>query len=342
MRRLAPADTLTLFSSSWQDRLARDVVPGAKVVDARVPVSLLNASWHRLGWPPVELFAGGIDVAQSLHPLLMPTRQAAEAITIHDLDFLDHPERTEREIRRDYPALVRAHALRADLVVANSQFTASEIERRLGVARDRLVVCSPGAPAWAPRPTSAPQGPVLFMGTLEPRKNVGLLLKAYARLLADNPTAPELWLAGRATDAAEPWLREMAKAPLAGHVRHLGYVDAHRRYDLYAGASMLVMPSHLEGFGLPVLEAMTVGVPVIVSRRGALPEVVGDAGQIIDPDAPDELTAAMQRYLAHPEKAAVASARGLRRAQAFSWEASAAALREAYEGAVARRKARAR
>src|SRR5436190_19499867 len=111
------------------------------------------------------------------------------------------------------------------------------------------------------------------MGTLEPRKNVGTLLKAYAALLAQVPAAPPLWLAGGATDAAAEWLRSIAEPPLAGRVQHLGYIDSDRRYDLYAQASMLVLPSHLEGFGIPVLEAMTVGVPVIVSNRGALPEV---------------------------------------------------------------------
>ena len=332
--------TVMLFSSSWKDRLAAGAVGGAAVVDARVPVRLLNAAWHRLEWPPIERFAGPVDVAQSLHPLLMPARSAAQVVTIHDLDFLDHPERTRGEIRRDYPALAPAHARRADLVVTVSQFTASEIERRLGVARDRIVVCAPGAPAWTPRAAAAPGGPILFMGTLEPRKNVGTLIEAYARLLEQQPDAPPLWLAGGATAAAEPWLQAIARPPLAGHVRHLGYIASDRRYDLYAQASMLVLPSHLEGFGMPVLEAMTIGVPVIVSRRGALPEVAGGAGQVIDPESADDLAAAMQAFLTHPDRAAAAVELGLLRAKQFSWDASAATLRRAYDAAVARRRTR--
>lgn len=339
-RRLTPDDSLTLFSSSWKDRFAPGTIPGAHVVDARVPVRILNAAWHRLEWPPVERFAGPIDVAHSLHPLLMPARSAAQAITIHDLDFLEHPERTSREIRRDYPVLAPAHAQRADLVATVSQFTASEIERRLGVARDRIVICSPGAPAWTARPAPVPRGPILFMGTLEPRKNVGMLIDAYGRLLARDPDAPPLWLAGGATAAAEPWLQQIAHPPFAARVKHLGYIDSDRRYDLYAQASMLVLPSHLEGFGMPVLEAMTIGVPVIVSSRGALPEVAGGAGQVIDADSPDDLASAMHRYLRHPEEAAAAAERGRRRAQDFSWDASAAALRAAYDAAVTRRRAR--
>jgi len=168
------------------------------------------------------------------------------------------------------------------------------------------------------------------MGTLEPRKNVGVLLQAYAALRETMPDAPPLWLAGGATTAAAPWLRAIAEPPLAGHVEHLGYVASERRYDLYAQASMLVLPSHLEGFGMTVLEAMTVGVPAIVSRRGALPEVAGDAAQIIEPDDVRGLAAAMQRYLQDPATAAQATERGFARAREYSWDGSAQTLLAAY------------
>lgn len=329
-RRLSPADTLTLFSSSWKDRLDAGRVPGASVVDVRVPVRVLNTAWHRLGWPPVERFAGPVDVAHSFHPLLMPASRAKQVVTVHDLDFLDHPERTRGEIRRDYGALAPRHARKAAAVVTVSNFTAGEVERRLAVARDRIVVCAPGAPRWPRRPAAAPAGPILFMGTLEPRKNVGTLLAAYAALLAQVPDAPPLWLAGGLTAAAAPWLRAMAEPPLAGRVEHLGYIPSDRRYDLYARASMLVLPSHLEGFGLPVLEAMTVGVPVVVSNRGALPEVAGDAGLIVDAEDANGLAAAMKRYLLEPETARAAVERGLARSAAYSWDASAATLLARY------------
>ncbi len=328
-RRLGPGDQLVLFSSSWKDRLGSGVPPGRRV-DVRIPVRVLNTLWHRAGGPAVERFAGAIDVAHAFHPLLIPTRRAARIVTIHDLDFLDHPERTRREIRRDYPSLAATHAQRADAVVAVSAFTAGEVERRLGVPRDRIVVAGSGAPAWTPRPAPAPSGPILFMGTLEPRKNVGTLLDAYARLLQVLPGAPELWLAGGATDAAAPWLRAIGEPPLAGRVKHLGYVESHRRYDLYAQASMLVLPSHLEGFGIPALEAMTVGVPVIVSNRGALPEVTGGAAQVVEPDDAAGIAEAMRRYLVDAGAAPAAIELGLARARHYSWDASAATLVDLY------------
>jgi glycosyltransferase involved in cell wall biosynthesis len=334
-RRLGPSDVLTLFSSSWKDRLAEDRVPGARIVDAKVPVRLLNFAWHRLGWPPVERFSGPIDIAHSSHPLLMPARNARQVITIYDLDFLDHPERTRAEIRRDYARLAPRHAPEAAAVITISRHTAGEIARRLGVPPDRIVICSPGAPAWAPRAAPAPRGPILFVGTLEPRKNLGVLLGAYAKLRQIDPSAPPLWLAGGVTEASTPWLRAIGEPPLAGHVTHLGYIGSETRYGLYTQASMLVLPSHMEGFGMTVLEAMTVGVPAIVSRRGALPEVAGDAAQLIEPDDVEGLAAAMQRYLDDPAAAAAASARGLRRAAQYSWDVSARTLLDTYTRVLA-------
>jgi alpha-1,3-rhamnosyl/mannosyltransferase len=140
-----------------------------------------------------------------------------------------------------------------------------------------------------------------------------------------------LWLAGGAGDGAADCLRAIEQPPLAGKVCHLGYVPADRRHDLYVQASMLVLPSHLEGFGIPVLEAMAAGVPVIVSTAGALPEVLGDAGPAIPPDDVAGFAAAMERYLLEPAAAAAAVERGIARAQQYSWDATARAVYAVYK-----------
>lgn len=338
-----PPIDLTLFSSSWKDRFSPGPeLSGASIVDERVPVGLLNLAWHRLGWPPVEAFAPGrFDVVHSMHPLRMPTRDAAQVITIYDLNFLAHPERTRAEIRRDYPSLVADHARRADQVVVISQFTADQVHQRLGVPFDRISICVPGAPPWTPRIGPPPSGGyVLFFGTLEPRKNLGVLLDAYERLARRGARVPPLVLAGKATADSGPWLDRIARAPLAGIVRHIGYVDPALRRSVYEGALMLVQPSFEEGFGLPVLEAMTAGVPVIVTRRGALPEVVGAEGAFMEPDDPDRLAAMIERLAADPEAAAAATARGIERARSFSWATAAHATLNAYRAAIAHRERR--
>jgi glycosyltransferase involved in cell wall biosynthesis len=339
-RRLPLNDTLTLFSSSWKDRLAPDAIPGLPIVDARVPVKLLNLAWHRLEWPAVETLAGEADVAHSMHPLLIPSRRAAQVITIHDLYFLENPEHTSAEIRRDYPALAAGHARRADRVITVSEHTAAEIRSRFGVPPEAITLCPPGAPDWTPLPRRNAAGPILFMGTLEPRKNVGALVRAYGELLARNPDAPPLVLAGRVAPACEAILNDLQRPPLAGHARHIGYVNPEDRERLYREASMLVLPSLKEGFGIPVLEAMTLGLPVIVSNRGALPEVAGDAGLQIDPTDPGAIASAMECLFRDADLAARRGAAGIARARRFSWDASAARLIDAYASAVERRRSR--
>jgi glycosyltransferase involved in cell wall biosynthesis len=338
-RRLDPADALVLFSSSWKDRLTPDVIPGLQVVDARVPVTFLNLAWHRLEWPPVETFAGEVDVVHSMHPLLLPARRAAQVVTIHDLYFLDAPENTASEIRRDYPVLAGSHAQRADAVVTVSEYTAGRVRTRLGVPPERIAVCSNGAPSWEPVEERAERGHVLFMGTIEPRKNVATLLRAYEALLALRPDAPELVLAGGVAPACQPLLAELARPPLAGRVRQVGYVTGSQREELYRRASLVVMPSFDEGFGLPALEALSIGIPVIVSSRGALPEVVGEAGTVVDPEDVAGWASAMDRILGDAALARDFAVKGIARARAFSWDASAARLMGVYRQAVERRRA---
>ena len=341
---------LSLFSSSWKDRLdASPELAGARTIDRRIPVRLLNLAWHRLEWPPVEWLGGGrFEVAHSSHPLLLPSKTAAQVVTIHDLNFVAHPERTRAEIRRDYPRLARDHANRADRVIVSSTFAAGEVAHVLGVPAERIAVCPAGAPGWSPRATAPRDGYLLFFGTLEPRKNVGGLLDAYERLVgrpfrgASITNIPELVLAGRATAEARPWLERIERPPLKGRVRHIGYVESANRQALYEGARLLVHPSFEEGFGLTVLEAMSLGVPVVAARRGSLPEVVGDAGPLVDPDNPDDIANAIAQLLADDAYAAACAGRGLVRARAFSWETTAHKVLDVYRQAIAHRAERGR
>lgn len=335
-------DQLAILTTSWKDRPAADLsaeLPGVEIIDRRIPVRAITWSWNRLGWPPIEWFAGPADVVHAQSPLIIPARDAARVITIHDLDFLNHPERTHAEMQRDYPSLVRKHATRADQVVVSSQYTAREVVRQLGLPRHRLTVCSPGAPRWASevakqRAGSDAGSTILFVGTLEPRKNVSGLLDAYEQLLARRPDAPTLVIAGRVPDTARALVARIERPPLAGSVEMRGYVALDERPALYRQARVLVLPSFEEGFGLPVLEAMASGVPVVISDRGSLPEVAGDAAIPIPPENVDALSAEIERLLDR-DAARQAISRGLVQASRYSWESCAAAALDAYREAIA-------
>ena len=336
-------DTVAAFTSSWRDRPQAGTAErlGARVIDCRVPVRVLNLLWHRLQWPPVETLAGPIDVVHAAHPLMIPSRRAARVVTVHDLYFLDHPERTSAEIRRDYPALTATHARAADAVITPSQYTKDLVVSRLGVPAERVYACPFGAPAWrtlGQQPNTPVNGYFLFVGTLVARKNVSTLLDAYARLRALRPVTPRLVIAGAATPDAAAWLQRLEQDPLSGHVDHIGYVSEAEREHLYAGALALVMPSFDEGFGVPALEAMAAGIPVIASNRGSLPEVIGDAGTLLDPMDVDGFAAAMDRAASDRVWATDRGAAGLTRAASFTWRTTALRLRQAYMDAVARRR----
>ena len=341
----AAGDEVAVFTSSWKDRPAAGLSSelGARVVDRRIPVRLLNYAWHRQEWPPIETLGITTDVVHAAHPLLIPSRYAAQVVTVHDLFFLTEPQSTRAEVRRDYAGLAARHVRRADAVVANSRYTASLVESTFGVPEARTFVCSPGPPSWntlGRAPNLPPEGYVLFVGTLEARKNVGALLDAYALLIERDARTPPLVLVGRATPDAAAWLERVSQPPLAGRVRHLGYVPDADRESTYAGARLLVMPSRDEGFGIPVLEAMSAGVPVVAASRGALPEVLGDAGTLADPDDAEALAAAMHRMLTDDPFATECARRGLARAREFSSDRAALTLRAAYEAALSNRRDR--
>jgi glycosyltransferase involved in cell wall biosynthesis len=340
-RRLEGADRLLLFTSSWADRPSATLADGwprTDVIDRRWPVRPLTFGWNRLSWPPIERLTAPVDIVHSSAPLLIPARDALQVVTVHDLDFLTHPERTSGEMQRDYPALVRAHTARAALIVVNSEDTSRSVQQVLGVPKDRIVLCRPGVPSWI-GPTVAqtpPQGGyVLFVGTLEPRKNLGVLLDAWERLSATNAPLPRLRVVGGVRPGGEEWVKRMSEPPLAGRVDYVGYVGAGDRRALYEGARLLVLPSFHEGFGLPVLEAMAFGLPVITSDRGALPEVAGDAGVTVDAEDAAALAAAIAAVVGDPTRAARMSQRSVERAAIFTWDIAANALYEAYRRLMA-------
>jgi glycosyltransferase involved in cell wall biosynthesis len=348
----AGADEVSILTTSWKDRPSPGLsaaLGGVRVVDWRLPVRSVTWAWHHLGWPPVEWLAGPADVVHAQSPLLIPARDAAQVVTIHDLDFLHHPERAAAEMRRDFPRLVRDHVRRADHVVVSSRYAAREVVGHLNLPVDKVTVCSPGAAAWAlavgrereKAKSQVQAGSILFVGTIEPRKNVPRLLEAYATLRARRTDVPPLVLAGQVREGAQGELQRLQAEPLSTSVSVLGYVTEAKRRELFRDARMLVLPSLEEGFGLPVLEAMASGVPVVISNRGALPEVAGNAATPVDPLNIGALATAMERLL-DPSAAHEAIDRGRHRAAEYSWDACAESARSAYRAAIAARARRTR
>lgn len=334
-----PEESYTVFSASWKDRLGAAQVPeGVAIVDRKIPVRLLDWTWHRWRWPALERFVGAADVAHSPSPMLMPARGARTVVTVHDCYFIRHPEDVFGPVRRDYVPLARGAAQAADAVVVNSESTAAEVEELMGVSRDKICVTPLGVarhffdPVATDREILERAGIdrpfLLFVGRRERRKDLATLLAAFDELCTD-PGDLQLVLVG---PDAPGWDETWAEASETArhHVRILPYQEAARLASLYAAASVLVMPSRWEGFGLPGLEAMACGTPVVAHKVGALPAVLGDAACFAAAGDPSALAHECRLLLHDTDRVHRTRQVGRRHAAGFTWAETARRTHELY------------
>lgn len=310
--------------------------PSIPMRSFRLPRSALYESWHRFRRPSITSLVGSVDVIHATG-MAVPPPTAPLVVTVHDLAFLRDPGQfTARGVRFFHRAIELARR-DATLVNCPSQATIDEcIEHGFDPARLRLL-------PWSIRPVAVGadrielvrrelgiDGPmVLWAGTIEPRKNLPTLLAAFARI--GDPSAT-LVLAG-----PTGWNEDLSTqlVALGDRVRSVGFLPADELRALYAAADVFCFPSRQEGFGLPVLEAMAQGTPVITSSGTATAEVAGDAGVLIDPGDPDALLAALDALLADPERRARLGEAGRRRVlEHFEPHRHAAALESLYRDAV--------
>ena len=294
-------------------------------------VSLWTPSHHRLEQVALRLEISrlGLDVLHS--PDFIPPfrRNCKSIITIHDLAFLLYPHFLTKESARYYGQIDQA-VKRTDHIIAVSESTRQDIIRLLGVPEHKITVIYESAnPIYRPvndqealeqtkRKHHITGDFILFVSTIEPRKNLPTLLKAYRQLLDSYKDNVRLAVVGRRGWLSEEVFALLEELKLTNDVLFLGRVSVEDLLHLYNAAQLLVQPSFYEGFGLPPLEAMACGTPVVVSNVSSLPEVVGDAALLVDPDDVSELAVAIWRVLTDEALRADLIAKGLKRAQCFS------------------------
>jgi glycosyltransferase involved in cell wall biosynthesis len=292
----------------------------------RLPFShALRTVWSAAGRPAAERLLGAFEVLHFSDWMYPPQRRGVRATTIHDLVPLRHPEWVTPRTRAMHTRKYRNAAATCDLVFVNSEYTGRDVTETLGVPAERVHVAHP-----APKEAFRAEGPAADLGepylltvaTLEPRKNLQTLVEAH-RLLGGEPL---LAVAGGEGWGDQPELDDP-------RIRRLGFVSDEELARLYRGAAAAVYPSRFEGFGIPVLEAMASGCPVVVSAHPSLDEASGDAAVRADPDDPASLAAAIEDVLGRrPELAA----KGVAHASTFSWRAVGETFLRRYEEALAR------
>ena len=292
-----------------------------------------------------EIWPSRLDLLHS--PDFIPPQAGyrRSLITVHDLTFLIYPEFLTPDSRHYYNDQIRWAVRHSSAIAADSQATKADLVRLLDVAAEKVTVIPLGLePIFTPAPldsqqsAGAPpvdrhgltQGYVLFVGTFEPRKNVGGLLTAYARLRQEWQDAPQLVLAGRRGWLFESTLRQMNELKLGGHVQVLGDVEEQELPGLYRRAGLFILPSFYEGFGFTVLEAMGCGIPAVIANRASLPEIAGDAALAVDPDDVEAIADALYRGLTDSTLRQSLIGKGLARATQFTWQNTARATLDLY------------
>lgn len=254
------------------------------------------------------------DLFHGLNQRLPKKRFQKQVATFHDLFVLTGDYSTP-EFRARFAQQARDAAAGADLIIAVSAFTAAQVEQHLHVPASRIRVIHHGV-TRREIPDLPREKMVLCVGAIQRRKNQATLVRAFGEMSEDWT----LVLAGAQGFAARETLEAVAASPAAKRIQITGYLSDEQLGEYYARASIFVFPSLDEGFGMPVLEAMAAGIPVIASSTSAMPEVCGDAAEFVDPRNQDHLAAALVQLAADDSWRAELIKRGLRRAEQFRWE----------------------
>lgn len=327
--RVSPAVRYTAFGGNsarayagWDVRFAR---PLGRSAAARI-------LWEQIALPR-EARQAGVDLLHSpvyAGPLLAACPQI---VTLHDLSFYLFPHLFPPARRAYLQRITRATTRRAAAIIAVSESTARDAVEILGVSRDRVHVIPNGVNPELRPPSDAqvvalkaryelPDRYVLYLGTLEPRKNLPTLIEAYS-IAKRSGIEHTLVIAGGKGWYDEPIYEAVRAAGVVQHVILTGYVPSEHLAALYGAADLFVYPSLYEGFGLPPLEAMACGTPVLVSNVSAMPEVVGNAGVTVNPREPEQIAEAMVALLRDEGRLQTLAVAGRERAAQYSWEKTA-------------------
>lgn len=329
-----------LFFNAWKSGLPDfrwlDGFPNVRLKKFRFPNKLLNLTLWYFGYPKLDRLVGGTDIffVPNLN-FVAVSGKTKLVVTAHDLSFEIFPETFSR-YTRIWHFLINFRRLlrRADAVIAVSQSTRDDLVRYYGLTPKKITTIHNGlSPRFVTMSRNDPQllavkekyrlpyQFILYLGTFEPRKNILALLRAYETLVETNPRAGKyaLVLAGSPGWKSAPLFEAIQASPARKNIHLPGFIADVDKPALYNLASLFVYPSLYEGFGFPPLESLASGTPVVVSHSSSLPEVIGEAGIMVDPYRPDELRLALEALMTDRALREKIASRAALQAQKFSW-----------------------
>jgi len=311
----------------------------------RLPGRVMDFVWERWQLLPAEFFLGAIDVLHVPYEFLPRVRSAKTVVTVHDVTFLKHPEYLDPFFVKLHTKRINRIVERADCIITDSENTKKELVDFTGADEKRVRVIMLGVDKkFHPVPDKSMVSKVtarygindeyvLFVGSADEDKNLVRLISAFAAIRSDYPDL-QMVLAGGLNWGYERLMKRLVEMRIDKGVVCVGFVDDVDLPFLYSGARMLAIPSIHEGFGLPAVEAMACGTPVLCSNVSSLPEIVGDSGIQVDPYSTDAVEQGLRRLLGNDDLVEACVAKGLERARMFTWENTARQVVSVYKDLV--------
>ncbi|HWD53654.1 MAG TPA: glycosyltransferase family 1 protein [Acidimicrobiales bacterium] len=337
-----PELSVSAYAVTWRrnDELRRLVPAGVPLARRPMPARPLQAIWGRYDTPPLEWFIGQVDIVHGTNSESHPTAKAAEVVTVHDLTPLRFPK-LRNPAAADYADLIARALRRGAWIHTDSEFVASEVIESFGVDPGRVRTVAPGVPSLPVVSGDAareivgkllepePERFILSIGTSEPRKDLPSLVRAFDAVASKDPGIA-LVLAGQRGWGEADLSAAISAARARERIFRTGWIDEVTLTALLHRASLLAYPSIYEGFGFPPLQAMAVGVPVVATSAGSLPEVLGEAAWLVEPDDEQGLIEGIAHVLDDESVTARLKAAGFERVSKFSWSLFAVELSRFY------------
>jgi glycosyltransferase involved in cell wall biosynthesis len=337
---------VTLFINDFRNSIMTDDIsyPATTNQFCRIP-RRFTALWWKFGWPPIDFYLTQTDIYHSLHIQIPPTKKIKTILTVHDCRFLALPNLYLQQEVENYKNQMAISLARADMVTTVSEFTRKEILNYFSFPEDRIRVIQNGFNSWVGENcgqenentfiemNNIPQAYLLYIGSLDPRKNLQRLIETIARCKKETPDFPDLAIAGI---SQQQWnsssLAISAKElSLTDHIHLCGVVEKSILHRLIRNAIALCYPSLYEGFGFPPLEAMSLGVPVLAGNRSSIPEVTGRAACLVDPLSIDEIAQGLNRLIFDSSFRQHLSESGYEQVKKFSWRQAATEYTDLYK-----------
>jgi glycosyltransferase involved in cell wall biosynthesis len=336
-----PTLDIEAFAVTWRGRrdLPDEVPPGVRASPRAFPARLARHLWPTIGRPRAEYWTGPVDLVHATN-YVAPPSSAPVLVTVHDLTFLRFPEMCTPDTLTYGRHLHRAIDAGA-VIHSSSRYVVDEISTEFGLRPDQVAQIYCGlepvelGDAARGRAQAGADRYLITLSTIEPRKNLPAMIRAFDAVAAEEPDL-HLVMVGPDGWGVEAFHAALAAAHHADRVHRIGYVTREQRADLLAGATALAYPSIYEGFGLPPLEAMQSGVPVVAADTGPIPEVLGDAALLPDPLDDDSIADALRTIVNDADLRATLVARGTERVKRYTWEVAGPQFVDLYHRVAAR------